>query len=100
MKLYRNFTGVLFLVFTLIFSNVTKVYAISIKEKGEIKHKYSILIDVSEFDLYLIDKDTNKVVKDYPIAGGKRTTHHPMVHGRLFQRLQIGEQVLERDGCS
>jgi hypothetical protein len=61
----------------LIFSNVTKVYGVSFKEKTEIKHKYSILVDISEFDLYLIDKDTNKVVKVYPIAGGKRSTPSP-----------------------
>ncbi|MDV3429216.1 MAG: L,D-transpeptidase family protein, partial [Bacillota bacterium] len=36
-----------------------------------------ILVDISEFDLYLIDKDTDKVVKVYPIAGGKRSTPSP-----------------------
>ncbi|KZL92651.1 L,D-transpeptidase family protein [Clostridium magnum] len=77
MKVHRDFFGAIFLAFILFFSNGTKVYAISSEKKVEIKHKYNILVDVSEFDLYLIDKNTNKVVKVYPIAGGKPSTPSP-----------------------
>lgn len=77
MKLYSKYLGTLFLVLMLIFSNEAKVYGENFEEKTEIRHKYNILIDISEFNLYLIDKNTTKVVKSYPIAGGKVSTPSP-----------------------
>lgn len=69
MRLYRHYSVALLLAFILIFGYGAKA--------AEMRHKYNILVDVSVFDLYLIDKDTNKIVKVYPIAGGKPSTPSP-----------------------
>lgn len=85
MKLHKSFF-IIVLVFILLFSNGTKVYATNIEEKAEIKNKYCILVDVSEFDLYLIDKSTNKAVKVYPIAGGKPATPSPIGTWKIISK--------------
>lgn len=69
MRLYWHYSIALLLASILIFSHGAKA--------AEMRHKYSILVDVSVFDLYLIDKNTNKIVKAYPIAGGKPSTPSP-----------------------
>lgn len=42
------------------------------------KPKYSILVDLVECRLYLINTEDNKAVKSYPIAGGKPSTPSPI----------------------
>jgi hypothetical protein len=37
----------------------------------------SILVDISEFKLYLIERANNQIIKTYPIAGGKTSTPSP-----------------------
>lgn len=88
MKLNRFFFSVVFLSIILFISNGTKTYAMNIEEKAEIKNKYSILVDISEFDLYLIDKSNNKVVKVYPIAGGKPSTPSPIGTWRIIAKAE------------
>lgn len=74
---YSNIFASIFLALILIFSNGIRANGAGTEEKGEIRHKYCILVDISEYDLYLIDKTTNKIIKDYPIAGGKPSTPSP-----------------------
>lgn len=38
---------------------------------------YNILVDITEFKLYLINTANNEIIKTYPIAGGKASTPSP-----------------------
>lgn len=77
MKLYKNVLKTIFLIIILLFNNGSKVYAIDGEKNKENKSEFSILVDISEFRLYLIDESTNQIVKVYPIAGGKPSTPSP-----------------------
>lgn len=54
-----------------------KAYEIN---KGSIalENKYSILVDLHELKLFLINESTNEIIKEYPVAGGKRSTPSPI----------------------
>ncbi|MDP4143800.1 MAG: L,D-transpeptidase family protein [Bacillota bacterium] len=40
--------------------------------------KYNILVDLNDSKLFLIEIKTNKIVKTYPVAGGKPSTPSPL----------------------
>ncbi|MGY0374927.1 L,D-transpeptidase family protein [Clostridium sp. JNZ J1-5] len=52
------------------------------------KNKYSILVDIPEKRLYLLDKTTNNVFKTYPIASGKDTTPTPLGTWKIINKSQ------------
>lgn len=41
-------------------------------------NKYDILVDLTELKLYLLNAQTHKVIKSYPVAGGKECTPSPL----------------------
>ncbi|MDP4091393.1 MAG: L,D-transpeptidase family protein [Bacillota bacterium] len=77
MKLYKTVLGVISLVFMLLFCIECRPYAAKPEKDTETESKYSVLVDISEFRLYLIDEAANKIEKVYPIAGGKPSTPSP-----------------------
>jgi len=56
----------------------TTSYAIDSFTTNKGKDRYNILVDLNDSKLYLLTKDTNKLVKTYPISGGKRSTPSPI----------------------
>ncbi|WP_027624090.1 L,D-transpeptidase family protein [Clostridium lundense] len=77
MKISKRFFVVVLSISIL--SSKMEVKAEEIKKGLQEKNKseYHILVDITEFKLYLINKNTAKVEKIYPIAGGKPTTPSP-----------------------
>lgn len=77
----RNFCSLitsLVLTFFIIFYICFKEYQwrnLTVKNES-IKH--SILIDITEERLFLIDNSNNSIVKSYPIASGKKGTPSPL----------------------
>lgn len=43
-----------------------------------LKNKYSILVDLTELRLFLINENSNEIIKSYPVACGKTKTPSPM----------------------
>lgn len=71
-------------IITLCICLLTYTSLVSAKEIIEVKgntpkeHKYVILVDLNEHQLYLINNNTKIIEKAYPIAGGKPSTPSPM----------------------
>ena len=61
----------------LICSKTIKASSLNNKPIEKNKEGYNILVDISEFKMYLIEKGMKKPIKKYPIAGGKPTTPSP-----------------------
>lgn len=82
MKILRNFIIALLIVFNL-FSNSALAMANDAldNKKGS---KYGIIVSIYEVKLYLINLETNKIVKEYPIAGGKSETPSPYGRWRVI----------------
>jgi hypothetical protein len=77
MKIYRQLL-IMAVFILLLFSNAAAETNTSNGRISSIgKCKYDILIDISEFKLYLINRGTHEVSKIYPIAGGKPATPSP-----------------------
>lgn len=55
-------------------------------EKINDKKEYSILVELNECRLYLIDKKTNEVAKTYPVAGGKVDTPSPIGTWKIIDK--------------
>jgi len=77
----RGFMQIIVLFFIILFSlsyPSTISCAASSFTANKASNSYNILIDLDELKLYLLNKDTNKIVKTYPISGGKRSTPSPI----------------------
>ncbi|NSB24298.1 L,D-transpeptidase [Clostridium saccharoperbutylacetonicum] len=72
--LIKNF--ILFLTFVFIFNMLR--YTVEAKSKNYSKSNLSILVDISEERLYLIDSEKNIILKKYIIASGKAETPSPV----------------------
>lgn len=70
---------VIIFIFIFSFSN-TNVKACIVENASSQRSgkNYNILVDLTELRMYLIDKNSNKVVKTYPVAGGKSSTPSPI----------------------
>lgn len=53
---------------------------------AEPNHKYNILIDLDECKLYLLETQSNELVKTYRIAGGKPSTPSPIGTWRIIYK--------------
>jgi hypothetical protein len=73
-KLIRNITFILIIIIIL---NVSKYYAKSTL-KVDTNNNYSILVDIGDQRLYLIDRSKNMIIKKYSIASGKPQTPSPI----------------------
>ena len=77
----RNFLfiAIIFILGSIFFMGISaKAYEVEYQLSVENKHNYNILVDLTELKLYLINKDTNEIVKTYPVAGGKPSTPSPI----------------------
>ena len=77
----RNFLfiAIIFILTSIFFTNISaKAYGGEKQLSVENKGNYNILVDLTELKLYLIIKDTNEIVKTYPVAGGKPSTPSPI----------------------
>lgn len=61
----------------LICPNVVRADDLNNKLVQKNKEGCNILVDISEFKMYLIEKGSNKPIRRYPIAGGKPETPSP-----------------------
>ncbi|MBU5484561.1 L,D-transpeptidase family protein [Clostridium sp. MSJ-11] len=77
MKLHRRFIVMLLFLMLLFSSKEVKAHNPKDKQIKKSKAGYNILVDISNFRMYLIDKENNEPVKMYPIAGGKPETPSP-----------------------
>lgn len=75
---YLSIITILILIFILFSDTFVKAHSPDNITDIENKIKYSILVDLNELRLYLINKDTHEIVKTYPIASGKATTPSPV----------------------
>ncbi|GAA0719644.1 L,D-transpeptidase family protein [Clostridium malenominatum] len=75
-KFKKTSVVILLIYFLFAFKGVKAEKAMNLKVKSP-RVAYNILIDISEFKLYLISKKTNEVIKTYPIASGKKETPSP-----------------------
>lgn len=78
----RSFLFVIMIFFlTSIFPTTLPIKAREIEKDltlTTIKTKYSVLVDLTELKLFLINEKTNEIVKTYPVAGGKPSTPSPI----------------------
>lgn len=70
------------LTFIFFFSLPVKAYRIN-RELVTLKDKSSILVDLNELKLFLINENTNEIIKSYPVACGKATTPSPIGTWRI-----------------
>lgn len=77
MKIFRYIFTLLFFML-LIFSNkMVQGHTMQKQLSKNSKGNYDILVDITEFKLYLINTTNNEIIKTYPIAGGKTSTPSP-----------------------
>lgn len=76
----NKFLFIVLLLQVLIFTININAKACNFGLKSNVKNNssYNILIDLNELRLFLINKDTNEVVKSYPVACGKPCTPSPV----------------------
>jgi hypothetical protein len=80
MKKCRYFFAIVMFILILFSTTSATIVRAEVAEKKPSKSNkddYNILVDISEFKLYLIKSDTNEPIKVYPIAGGKPETPSP-----------------------
>jgi hypothetical protein len=73
-RFIRNIT--LLIIFVFIFNPLK--YAVNAESKIDSNRNVSILVDISEERLYLIDTEKNIILKKYTIASGKAETPSPV----------------------
>lgn len=80
MKNHRFLPITILLTLVLIFFTNINVGAFNPEVSSNIQNNtnYNILVDLNDLKMFLIDKDTNEVIKSYPIAGGKPSTPSPI----------------------
>lgn len=76
MKKFRFLIIALILYFC--YFPLMNVMACSPESNTIINNSYDILVDLTELKLYLINIESQKIVKVYPIAGGKESTPSPV----------------------
>lgn len=83
MKVLRNFIIGLLIIFVM-FSN--NAFSITNNFDSKKSSKYGIIINIYEFRLYLVNLETNRIEKDYPIAGGKPETPSPYGRWKIVDK--------------
>jgi len=76
----RNFLLmiIIYILLSIFFASIpAKAYEIN-RDLATLENKYSILVDLHELRLFLINENTNEIIKSYPVAGGKPTTPSPI----------------------
>lgn len=61
------------------------------KSDKEKKASYVVLIDVNELRLFLIDKNTNNIIKNYPVALGRLDLPSPLGTWKIINKGQWDE---------
>ncbi|MEL5864205.1 L,D-transpeptidase family protein [Clostridium cochlearium] len=77
LKIFKKIISTLLFLTLLICPKTAKASSLNNKPIEKNKEGYNMLVDISEFKMYLIEKGSNKPIKKYPIAGGKPTTPSP-----------------------
>jgi hypothetical protein len=77
MKSFRYFFILVFFMLLFFWTKVVQGYSIQKQSLSQNISSYSILVDITEFKLYLINIYNNQIIKTYPIAGGKTSTPSP-----------------------
>lgn len=77
------FRIIIYILLSIFFASMpVKAYGIN-KNLANLENTYSILVDLNELRLFLIKESTNEIIKEYPIAGGKRSTPSPIGTWRI-----------------
>lgn len=78
----------LFTIFTilLIIISTPLDFPKAIEEKKIDKGEYIIFIDINELTLSLLDKNTKKTIKKYPVAIGKKSTPSPIGQWQIISK--------------
>jgi hypothetical protein len=88
MRKVHSFSIIIFFVLISILTNhVAFGLNAHVNDAGD-KAQYNILVDLNECRLYLINKNTNEIIKTYPVAGGKRQTPSPIGTWKIISKAQ------------
>lgn len=77
MRISKKLFLLLFFILLLFSSKIVQGHSMRKQLPLQNINNYNILVDITEFKLYLINTANNEIIKTYPIAGGKTSTPSP-----------------------